>query len=337
MHITTQLSLMMTLVSMLGLSAASATPQRAPTASAEGSSESATKADQAAKADQSTKADQATKADQSTKVDPTPQDQTELIEVQITSEVLSKSGDQLIELKVPFKYGLRRLKTPTTLKLDPSHDHIFSPVDDDCQSFEPFNLKLKTRLKEDVKQGPHRINLSVTPQKRQLKLSLFPAWGGEIKELSKFSVSVDDRPSQPLTKEPITVTSCTKEIKVTHPTASSVFISGPFKPDQELKRTVGYELQRKHRVYSQYRTAFWVITGISLLTLGITSYNSYSNRDRRINYLFQATNPRERNVAEDRLEASAPNEELLQFSAWSAVISGTIGYYYHSQIPDLEL
>jgi len=331
MHITTQPSLMMTLICMLGSPPASATPLRAPAPSSESSSEAATKTDQA------TKADQAAKGDQATKVDPAPQDQKEPIEVQITSEVLSKSGDQLIELKVPFKYGLRRLKTPTTLKLDPSRDHIFSPVDDDCQSFEPFNLKLKTRLKEDVKQGPHRINLSVTPQKRQLKLSLFPAWGGEIKELSKFSVSVDDRPSQPLTKEPITVTSCTKEIKVTHPTASSVFISGPFKPDQELKYTVGYELQRKHRVYSQYRTAFWVITGISLLTLGITSYNSYSDRDRRIDYLFQATNPRDRAVAEDRLEASAPNEELLQFSAWSAVISGTIGYYYHSQIPDLEL
>jgi len=331
MHITTQLSLMMTLVSMLGLSAASATPQRAPTASAEGSSESATKADQAAKADQSTKADQATK------LAPTPQDQTELIEVQITSEILSKSGDQLIELKVPFKHGLRRLKTPTTLKLDPSRDHIFSPVEEGCRSFEPFNLKLKTRLKEDAKQRAHRVNLPLISQEHQLTLSLHPVWGGEIKELSKFSVSVDDGPSQPLTKEPITVTSCSKKIRVTHPTVSSVFISGPFKPDQELKRTIGYELHREHRVHSQYRTAFWVITGISLLTLGITSYNSYSNRDRRIDYLFQATNPTEQYRAERRIEDLAPNEELLQFSAWSAVISAAIGYYHHSQIPDLEL
>ena len=214
MLITHYLSLIITLVSILSLSAVSAAPQLAPASSKEGMSEVETKV--------SPDTPSTIQAAQAAKGELNPKDQKDVVEVQIIGEMLSKSGGQTIKVKVPFKHGLRRLTTPTTLKLDPSRDHIFTPVDESCHSFEPFILNLKKELKEHTGAEAHKVRLPLLPQEHLVTLSPSPVWGGKIKELSKFSVSVDSEPPEPLSKEPIRVPSCTKKIELTHPLLNSV-------------------------------------------------------------------------------------------------------------------
>jgi hypothetical protein len=329
MMINKGLNLVMVFVSILSLSAASAAPQLAPASSEEGMSE--------VESEVSPDTPSTIQADQEAKGELNPKDQQDVVEVQIIGEILSKSGGPTIKVNVPFKHGLHRLTTPTTLKLDPSRDHIFTPVDESCHSFEPFVLNLKKERRErtevEAGAGDHKVRLPLLSKEHLVTLSPSPIWGGEIKDLSKFSVSVDNEPPQPLSKKPIRITSCTKRIELTHPLLNSLSIFGPFKQGQELKPTVGYKLKREYKRHADVRKNSWLITGISLLGIGVISLQA----SYRVDYLFQAANPNKRTEAEIELRNSNQSAEVITFLALSAVISAAYGYYRHSQIPDLEL
>ena len=254
----------------------------------------------------------------------------------VSGELSSKTGKSIVEMKIPFRYKSKRYKTPTLVNLDPAQGpHIFAPLNHSCYDFEPFLVKANPNGKKEE----NEVKLPLVAKESILNLTFKKEW--DFKPLNlPFVVKVNGRRVADYKGKPLTINQCTKTVSFEHPKFSKIVLRGPFNKT-EYNRTlfVGKELYQKHKKYSTWRNLAWVGAGLSLVGLITVLSQAADVEKERNTALFQAVNPNNQFV-DWQEETSVRGEDYqnsLNVSLLLTLGLSGLGYYYHTQIPSLEI